>query len=83
MILVVVLVCEYGPDIDPFSVEMNNNDKPELVATNVKYNELSDLVDGSKRLLELRKVCKVLAAAKRKPASKRFLRFWMLCPELN
>jgi len=62
---------------------MNNNDKPELVATNVKNNELSDFVGGSKCLLELRKVFEVLALAKRKPTSKWFLSFWMLCPELN
>jgi hypothetical protein len=62
---------------------MNNNDKPKLVATNVKDNELSNFVDGPKRLLELRKVFKVLAAAKRKPTSKRSFSFWMLCPELN
>jgi hypothetical protein len=62
---------------------MNNNDKPELVPTNVKNNELPDLVDGAKRLLELRKAFKVVAAAKRKPTSKRSLSFWMLFPELN
>jgi hypothetical protein len=83
MVLVVVLVCEYGPDINSFSIEMNNNDKAELVATNVKDDKLADLVDAAKRLLELRKVFKVPAAAKRKPTSERRFSFWMFCPELN
>lgn len=83
MILVVVLVREYGPDINPFSIEMDNNDKSKLVSANVKDDKFADLVDGTKRFLELRKVRKVPAAAKSKPTSKRSFSVWMFCPELN
>ncbi len=76
-------MCEYRPDINPFSVEMNDGDQPELIAAHIENNELADLVDGTKRLLELRKAFKVPAAAKRKPASKRSFGSRMLCPELN
>jgi hypothetical protein len=48
---------------------MNYDNEPELVTADIKNNELSNLVDRPKRLLKLRKVCKVGTTTNREPIS--------------
>ncbi len=48
MVLVVLFMCENGPDINSSAIKVDDDYQPELVPADVKNDELSNFIDSSK-----------------------------------
>ena len=82
MVLVVLFVCQNGPDIDSLSIKVHYDYQAEFVPANVEHNEISDFVRRGEGGTQGLKARTVMSLHDFEPSSKGTFAVGVLFPKL-